>query len=140
MSKIVIDKTDRTPELIIDTDNGFFSMEYDSRPEDVRKFYYPILEKLKSILENIKQAGNLTYFKEKPFVFTFKLGYFNSSSAKFILDILNIVKLFKEGGINVEVNWYYFEDEDDMKEAGEDFSEFCDVEFKYFIMVDEDDE
>ena len=140
MSKIVIDKTDRTPELIIDTDNGFFSMEYDSRPEDVRKFYYPILEKLKSILENIKQAGNLTYFKEKPFVFTFKLGYFNSSSAKFILDILNIVKLFKEGGINVEVNWYYFEDEDDMKEAGEDFSEFCEVEFNYFIMEDDDDE
>ena len=140
MSKIVIDKTDRTPELIIDTDNGFFSMEYDSRPEDVRKFYYPILEKLKSVLEDIKQAGNLAYFKEKPFIFTFKLGYFNSSSAKFILDILNIVKLFKESGINVEVNWYYYEDEDDMKEAGEDFSEFCEVEFNYFIMEDDDDE
>jgi len=140
MSRIVIEKTDRTPELIIDTDIGFFSMEYDSRPEDVRKFYYPILEKLKSILEDIKQASNLTYFKEKPFVFTFKLGYFNSSSAKFILDILNIIKLFKESEINVEINWYYYEDEDDMREAGEDFSEFCEVEFNYFIMEDDDDE
>lgn len=140
MKKIVIEKTDRTPELIIDPENAFFSLEYDSRPEDVRKFYYPVLEKLKAILKDIENTNNISFFENKPFSFTFKLGYFNSSSAKFILDILNIIKLYNQAGINVEINWYYYEDEDDMKEAGEDFSEFCELEFNYFIMEENDDE
>jgi len=140
MQKIIIKKTDRTPEVIIDAEGGVFSIEYDSRPEDVRKFYYPIIEKLKSILKNFQESSNLSYFNDNPFEFTFKMGYFNSSSAKFLLDILNIVKSFNDTGIKVVVNWYYYEDEDDMKEAGEDFSDFCGVDFNYFIMEDDDDE
>ena len=62
MKKIVIEKTDRTPELIIDPENAFFSLEYDSRPEDVRKFYYPVLEKLKAILKDIENTNNISFF------------------------------------------------------------------------------
>jgi hypothetical protein len=29
-----------------------------------------------------------------------------------------------------KVNWYYFEDDEDMEEAGEEFSELIEVEFE----------
>lgn len=138
MTKFIIEKTERTPLVIIDTENGAFKMQYDSRPEDVRRFYKPILDKLKEALEEIKKGDNISFFDNKPFDFTFKLGYFNSSSAKFILDILNIIKQFKDSNINLQVNWHYYEDEEDMMEAGEDFSDFCEIEFNYISMVDDD--
>ncbi len=138
MNKIFIKKTDRTPEVTIDAENAYFCMEYDSRPEDVRKFYYPIIEKLKIITDTIIQKNTLKYFDEKPFVFEFKMGYFNSSSAKFILDLLSIVQNFKNAGANIKINWFYFDDDEDMKEAGEDFSDFCDIKFNFFAIEPEE--
>ena len=137
MEALKIEQSERAPEVIFDIEKGIFAMKYDSRPENVRKFYYPIIEVLNEGLEELISSGKSTNFKENPFLFSFKLGYFNSSSAKFILDIMNIARLFFEKGLNIIVEWYYQDDDEDMMEAGEDFADFCEMEFK-FIGTDED--
>jgi len=137
MKTLKIEQSERAPEVIFDTEKGIFAMKYDSRPENVRKFYYPIIETLNEGLEEIISTGKSDNYKDNPFVFSFKLGYFNSSSAKFILDIMNIARIFYEKGLNIIVEWHYQDDDEDMMEAGEDFADFCEMEFK-FIESDED--
>lgn len=132
MKTLNITKSERGPEVIFEPEKGYFKMKYDSRPENVRKFYYPIIEILNESLSELIDSGNIEQFKEEPFVFSFKLGYFNSSSAKFILDIMNIAREQYEKGLNIVVEWFYQEDDEDMKEAGEDFADFCEMEFKFF--------
>ena len=137
MKALKIEKSSRAPEVLLDIDKGYFKMKYDSRPENVRKFYFPIIEALNSGLQELFDTGKYESFKENPFIFSYKLGYFNSSSAKFILDIMNIARNFHDKGLNILVEWYYQDDDEDMLEAGEDFADFCEMEFK-FIETDED--
>jgi len=137
MKAIKIEKSSRGPEVLFDIDKGYFKMKYDSRPENVRKFYFPILETLNEGLQELFDTGKYKSFDDNPFIFSYKLGYFNSSSAKFILDIMNIARNFHEKGLNMLVKWYYQDDDEDMLEAGEDFADFCEMEFE-FIETDED--
>ena len=64
------------------------------------------------------------------------LEYFNTSSSKCILDIFKKLESIKNAGNEVNINWYYEEDDEDMLEAGEDYQAIINVPFK-MIMVNE---
>ncbi|MEM7298694.1 MAG: SiaC family regulatory phosphoprotein, partial [Bacteroidota bacterium] len=57
--------------------------------------------------------------------------YFNTSSSKCIYDILKEIKFLKERGKNVRVRWYYEQYDEDMMEAGEDYSDLLDLPFAF---------
>ncbi len=122
--------TENTPLLDLNHSNHTLVFEGDSRPEDVQKFFNPVLEWLDNY-------ANYVYFlKDKsssPIEINcnFKFEYFNSSSAKYIMDI--IVKLGEiqsaADSIKLNVNWYYDEMDEDMEEAGEEFADMVGVKF-----------
>ena len=60
----------------------------------------------------------------------FKFDYFNSASAKQILDILSIFEEVKNGGGDVKIDWYFLEDDEDMEEAGEEYADIVEVPFE----------
>ena len=68
----------------------------------------------------------LSWQKEK-LHFHFKLEYFNTASSKLILDILS--KLEEIDGTSV--TWFFHEDDEDMEEAGEEFSDLVEVPFEF---------
>ena len=130
MESINVKATKYSPKIILDPEKKIFEIEGDSRPENVHSFYYPVVLKLDEILNSIIQT------EQQPFDLkaNFKLYYFNSSSAKFILDILSIFKSYIEKGLNVKIYWYFNEDDEDIKEAGEELSDMISVQFNY-VMV-----
>ena len=134
MEEIKIPETEKSPRVKFDPDNRIFELEGNSRPENVREFYHPIIDKLKSYFEKILNNNKLEDFKENPVKFVFKLEYFNSSSAKFISDILILIGNYAKKDINVKIYWYFDEGDEDMMEVGEDFSDMIDIPFK-MIMV-----
>ena len=69
--------------------------------------------------------------KDEKLIFEFKLSYFNSASAKFILDILLYINKISGLGVNVGINWYYEEGDDDMHDVGEELAEMVDFDFEY---------
>ncbi len=79
--------------------------------EDTMRFYAPLLDWVKNFVEN----------ETKPIKFNFKLNYFNTSSSKRILDILLLLKSYKEKGREVEINWLFEEKDPDMEEDIDDF-------------------
>ncbi|OFX88805.1 MAG: hypothetical protein A2W99_04885 [Bacteroidetes bacterium GWF2_33_16] len=133
MKHINIAATEKSPRVTFDPKKYLFEMEGNSRPENVRDFFYPLIDNLKEYFDSIIYKANHKE-DESIFNFNFKLEYFNSASAKFISDILVIVKNCHDNGIKIKINWYFEDGDEDMKEVGEDFSEMIAFPFN-FIMV-----
>ncbi len=131
MEKLTIEATSHSPEISFDPDEGKFTISGVSRPEDVRAFYYPVLEWLRKFLDEEIRTGKTVYNGERPLVLEVKLKYFNSSSAKFLFDIFTEISELQEAGQKVVIRWYYDEGDDDMLEAGEELSEIAGIPFEY---------
>ncbi len=121
MEALRIEKTDDSPEVILDQEGNFFEISGKSLPEDVVQFYQPVLDWLYEYRKN-----------PKPFTrFHFKLSYFNTASSKLILDILMILEEMKEEGKGVLVKWISLASDEDMQEAGREYQEMIDVPFEH---------
>ncbi|MEM4251402.1 MAG: DUF1987 domain-containing protein, partial [Candidatus Bathyarchaeia archaeon] len=60
-----------------------------------------------------------------------KLDYFNTSSSKCILNILEMLEDAHAKGRKVDLNWYYQEEDDDMLENGQEFAEDMSLQFNF---------
>lgn len=114
MENIRILAAQRTPSLSLDVVNRVFELEGESNPEDTKKFYE---EPIAQVLEFL----DLKHQEEV--ICKFKLKYFNSSSAKIIMDLYTAIEGSAKSGNRVKVQWHYIADDDNMKELGEEFSE-----------------
>lgn len=123
MDLIKIIGTDDIPSIILDASAGKFEMSGRSLPEDVSAFYKPILEWMDKYAENPNPKT----------VFDFKLTYFNTASSKIILDILMKLEEMVNDGKEVLIKWHYPSDDEDMEEAGEEYSEIVDVPFEKVV-------
>ncbi|HEX2935078.1 MAG TPA: DUF1987 domain-containing protein [Bacteroidales bacterium] len=120
MEVMKIAGTDDTPSVILDVNSNIFEIAGRSLPEDVAAFYNPILEWLDQYSQNPKPKT----------VFNFRLIYFNTASSKMLLDILMKLEDLHKAGKEALVKWYYPEDDEDMKEAGEEYADIVDVPFE----------
>ncbi|MFP4555331.1 MAG: DUF1987 domain-containing protein [Bacteroidales bacterium] len=121
MEKIVIEPTNETPKVILDKENSVFEFSGNSLPEDVATFYNPILSWFDEYAKNPNDKTKIV----------FNLEYYNTSSSKMILKLLEKFRDIHRNGFEVEVQWHYLEDDEDMIEAGEDYSENIKVPFKF---------
>src|SRR5688572_10312649 len=109
MEILNLEGTADTPKIILDKGRSIFEISGRSLPEDSADFYKPVLEWIEAYT---REPNPVTEF-------VFKLEYFNTSSSKLILDILSALEAI--GGMKIE--WCYPEDDEDMEEAGKEFSE-----------------
>ncbi len=121
MEKIVIEPTSETPKVVLDKENGVFEFSGNSFPEDVITFFSPIL----SWFEEYTNTPNART------EVIFNLEYYNTSSSKMILKLLEKCKTLHRKGHDIEVQWHFQEDDEDMIEAGEDYSENVKIPFKF---------
>jgi len=117
MNPIIISATEDTPGIRLDETQDIFEISGRSLPEDVVKFYKPILD----WLDEYAQSPN------ENTVFDFKLSYFNTASSKIILDILMKLEALHDDGKNIFIKWHYPSDDEDMMEAGEEYAEIVGV-------------
>ena len=117
MNPIVINATEDTPGIRLDAASDIFEISGRSLPEDVVKFYKPILD----WLDEYAQSPNAHT------VFDFKLSYFNTASSKIILDVLMKLEGMYDAGKNITIKWHFPLDDEDMEEAGREYSEIVSV-------------
>jgi hypothetical protein len=131
MQTLHISATDTSPEVFLSPQKNSFYIRGNSAPEDVRSLYYPVNEWLKIFIDDILEGEDKSFNCENPFKFQLDLLYFNSSSAKFLYDILLELKRLVSAGIKVIVEWFYEEGDPDMMEAGTDISQLAGLDFSY---------
>jgi len=133
METLLISATQTTPEIRFSVEDNIFRMSGTSRPEDVRAMYYPVIDWIKGLSDNILN-NNINFFSEQnPLRFQVELMYFNSSSAKFLYDIFLELKRISSSGIPVIIEWFYEKDDTDMLDAGNDIALLIDMEFTYVL-------
>lgn len=109
--------TDETPAVVLDKKRGTFQITGRSIPVDAAQFYEPVID----WVQRYGQEPNPTTHM------TFRFEYFNTASAKQILDLLYALEKIK--GASVE--WYFDEEDEDMEEAGQEFAELVKIPFQF---------
>jgi hypothetical protein len=119
--KIEIKGNQDTPGVIFDKENNKFELSGRSFPADANLFYLPLLK----WLDDYKALG-----RNEQLIMNVKMEYFNTASAKMLLDIFFKLEDMAEVGFDVQIKWYYLEEDDDMLEAGEEFNDIVEIEFE----------
>lgn len=122
---IKIEGTEEIPNIILDAEKGIFEITGRSFPENVERLFMPIIEWLK---EYIIQPNPITEFK-------FQLEYFNSSSARKIIELLFVLEKLEESGHDVKVIWCYAKDDEMIKTKGIELMNLVKIPFS-FVAVD----
>lgn len=125
MENLTLEGSAKTPSVTFDANAGKLEIRGRSIPENSIEFYRPLNEWIDAYASGPKAAT----------VVDIKLEYFNTSSSKCILDLFK--KLEKlNGNSEVNVNWYFEEDDEDMEEAGQDYQAIIKLPFN-MIEVEE---
>ena len=123
MENLIIEKTKNTLGVYFDVNSGELKMDGSSFPENALEFYTPIITWLQ----------NFMLEKTEKISATFNFEYLNSSSIKFLSDIIDKLQFYTTSGGSVEMNWYYDTDDDDMLDMGNEFKE--DVDFTFNLIA-----
>ncbi|MFA6402031.1 MAG: DUF1987 domain-containing protein [Salinivirgaceae bacterium] len=121
MGPLKLNGTETTIGVLLDKANGIFEFSGKSRPENVIGFFEPIFE----WIESYEQEPN------PETIFSFKLDYYNSSSAKVLLRLLVRLEDMLEKGNDVKIHWYYRISDEDMRESGEDYATLVSIPFEF---------
>lgn len=127
MEKLIINPTVFTPKVILDHEERFLEIGGESRPQDVHEFYGSIFEWMDDFSDRLIKAEDNT----KPVIINFNFNYFNSGSAKCILDICKILARLRSREIDASARWHYAKGDDDMLEAGREISRIVNLPFKF---------
>ena len=109
MENLKIDSTQQSPEICFDITSNTYLIEGVSMPEDAVGFYKPVFEWLDKFTGNSDNTAN----------FEMKLKYFNTASAKMIIEFCK--KVSEKN--NSRILRTYEEDDEDLEEIGNDLKE-----------------
>jgi len=116
-----LDMTEKTPQVLFDTDKGEFSFTGILMPEDAMRFFKPLFEYVEVYFKNPAATTTLTI----------DLEYFNTAASRLIFQFMKRFSDLSSDKTAVKIQWKYEEDDPDMEEAGEEFSLlFTNVEFE----------
>jgi hypothetical protein len=126
MDNLKIEGTKKTPNINFDSSSGVLSIMGRSVPEDTYEFFQPIMQWIDTYSLT---PGNETLVK-------IQLDYFNTSSSKFLLELLKKIKSIqtKNTGANVKIEWCYDDGDEEMKESGHDFMDLLNINFEFICI------
>lgn len=113
MKNLTKEATRETLKVDCNVQTGVISLEGISYPQDSAEFFEPISDWLSRYINEV--AGAV--------ILNIKVSYLNSSSTKFLFELIDKMENYFIQGGDVSVNWYYVEDDEDIKEAGLEFKE-----------------
>lgn len=128
LERIFLEPSRVTPLINFDPEEGILEMRGRSSPENAIQFYQRIIDGLSQYAET---GGD-------GFTASIAFEYFNTSSSKCLFDMFKRMVKIRDSGRELSINWFYEEFDEDMMEAGEDYSDLLDLEFN-FIEIEEED-
>jgi len=110
-----------TPNIILDKTNNIFEFSGRSLPEDAHEFYEPVINWVDMYILIPNDSTKLE----------FRMDYFNTASSKCFLEILEKFETVLDNDKKIKVIWYYNTMDEDMLEAGKDYSKMVKIPFEF---------
>ena len=120
MQELKIAPSKNTPEIFL-SPKGIIKIKGRSTHEDLDGFFAPVK----------KWIGEYTVNPAQLTTVDLSLEYFNSSSAKAMIYILQQVMLVKDKDKAFVINWYYEDGDDDILERGEYFAAILNLKINF---------
>jgi hypothetical protein len=115
---------ERSPEVDFRYGENRLAIRGEAYPEDAAAFFGPLLKDLTAYCQSIQGQDLLVEFQ---------LEYFNTSSAKALMNMIQVLEAAAGSGTRVALRWAFQKDDDVMREFGEDFS--TELEHVHFQLV-----
>ncbi|MCP4456988.1 MAG: DUF1987 domain-containing protein [Cytophagales bacterium] len=125
-SSLYLEPTRITPYVLLDEKRQCLIIKGRSSPDNSLKFFDQISDAIASYLE-----GEGTRL-----IANINLEYFSTRTGKCLYNIFKELKEYKSEGIDIQVNWYFSDEDEDMLEMGEDYSELSGLYFTYIGIED----
>ena len=107
------------PTVIFNATTGQFRISGRSILENSIRFYEPIIKWIDNYLHNPAESTE----------FHMELEYFNTSTSKYLLQIMQQLETLFDKCMNVTIVWYY--SDEDMQELGNDYQQIVKVPFEF---------
>jgi len=114
MDNLFIKNTKTTPEINFNSKNHILEIRGSSYPENISEFYGQVFSWLNEYLE---------FIDDQNINVNIDLVYFNSTSSKVFMDLFDLLDEAVNEGKNINIKWYYDEDDTDSLEFGEEFQD-----------------
>jgi len=116
---LIISGNSNKPDIDFNSNTGELIISGRSILENTPRFFDPLIQWLDVYLKHPAPKTKLHL----------KMEYFNTSTSKFLLTIIeNLAEVFHDGK-EVEIIWYYADE--DMQELGIDYSQMISVPFSF---------
>lgn len=112
MTELQLESTSRTPAVTLDPAAGRLVIAGESYPEDITAFYAQLTGALATYFEGGAEA----------LATEIRLTYFNSSSARALMELLEQLDEAASSGTAVTIDWYCDPDDDITREFAEDIA------------------
>lgn len=113
--------TEKTPELRFAPEEGVIDICGASYPENAQNFYENLLDKIEKYAQNPPTPQTTVRFF---------FSYFNTGTNTPIFALFRTLENMKKKGHIINIEWQYEEDDEDIKELGEYFSNMVEIPFK----------
>jgi hypothetical protein len=118
-----INATTETPEVHLVSDGGISRIEGKSLPENAFEFYEPV----------VIWVRNFTRRSDKPLRLELRFEYFNSSSGRYLFEILNILEQSRHRQ-SYQIFWLCDKDDELMIDKGEELKSLIDMSFEIKLL------
>ena len=106
--------------VVCNYQTGVIELEGVSYPQDAAEFFNPIYEWLENYIDQVGGA----------IILNLRINYLNTSSTKCLFDFIDRLEEYYGTGKKVKINWYYEQEDEDMKETGLEFQEDMELPFE----------
>ncbi len=120
MDSLILKATHNSPDVKFNADLGTLEISGRSIPEHANMYYENLIQWVKDyVLTNPPKTE-----------ISIKLDYLNSSSHKYLIDLLEKLEPLHSSGLSIIINWYFEEDDDEIKETGMECSKLIKIPLK----------
>ena len=120
-----------SPSIDFQSNIGKLCLEGESFMDNSIDFYSQIFDIINKYFADKKNISLL---------FVLKLSYYNTSSSKMIFDLLKLLEEYKVKGKNINIEWHYNNDDEEIQEDIEDLLYDINIEVKHIAIEDKNNE
>ncbi|MEO8590538.1 MAG: DUF1987 domain-containing protein [Flavobacteriales bacterium] len=121
-----IDRTETSPQIDMDLDQGVLDFIGRSLPHNSEQFYSRVYRWIEEYLQEPKVET----------VVNMKLDYLDTSSSKHLYNIFQKLDAVSERGQHVQVNWHFETGDDEMAETGKDYQSLFKLDFAFIEVAE----
>lgn len=117
MELFKVERTSRTPYVLMDSVRGHLEIKGVFIPENSYDFFSPLFERVDRYVSSPRSTT----------VVDLKLEYMNTSSSKALLELFKRMSVLED----VQFNWHYSNDDEEMLEFGRSYETLLGREFQF---------